>query len=102
MEKAAAWAESARRRYWGIAFRGVGAVAGVAGVDPSQKATLLAAGISEAMNCTAFGLGVGIISLLGFSVLNGRTQALLDDIDEVSAQVMNLISGSRQAAPPQV
>ncbi len=75
--------------------------AGVAGVDPSQKATLLAAGISEAMNCTAFGLAVGIISLLGFSVLNGRTQALLDDIDEVSAQVMNLISGSRQAAPPQ-
>ena len=76
--------------------------AGVAGVDPSQKATLLAAGISEAMNCTAFGLMVGIISLLGFSILNGRTQALLDDIDEVSAQVMNLISGSRQAAPPQV
>ena|SRR5260370_21933660 len=31
---------------------------GVAGVDPSMKATLLAKGISEAMNCTAFGLGV--------------------------------------------
>ena len=54
------------------------------------------------MNCTAFGLMVGIISLLGFSILNGRTQSLLDDIDEVSAQVMNLISGSRQAAPPHV
>ena len=75
--------------------------AGVAGVDPSQKATLLAAGISEAMNCTAFGLMVGIISLLAFSILNGKTQSLLDDIDEVSAQVMNLIAGSRQAAPPQ-
>ena len=73
--------------------------AGVAGVDPSQKATLLAAGISEAMNCTAFGLLVGIISLLAFSILNGKTQALLDDIDEVTAQVMNLISGSRQAPP---
>jgi len=70
-------------------------------VDPSQKATLLAAGISEAMNCTAFGLMVGIISLLAFSILNGKTQSLLDDIDEVSAQVMNLIAGSRQAAPPQ-
>lgn len=75
--------------------------AGVAGVDPSQKATLLAAGISEAMNCTAFGLLVGIISLLAFSILNGKTQVLLDDIDEVVAQVMNLVSGSRQAAPPQ-
>jgi len=75
--------------------------AGVAGVDPSQKATLLAAGISEAMNCTAFGLMVGIISLLAFSILNGKTQGILDDIDEVSAQVMNLIAGSRQAAPHQ-
>ncbi|MCC6746455.1 MAG: MotA/TolQ/ExbB proton channel family protein [Deltaproteobacteria bacterium] len=74
--------------------------AGVAGIDPSQKATLLAKGISEAMNCTAFGLLVGIVSLLAFSVLNGMTQSRIDDINEVSAQVMNLISGSRQAAPP--
>lgn len=70
----------------------------VASVDPSQKATMLAKGISEAMNCTAFGLLVGIVSLLGFSVLNGKTQAILDDINEVTAQVMNLISGSRQSA----
>ena len=34
--------------------------AGVAGVDPSMKATMLSKGISEAMNCTAFGLGTGI------------------------------------------
>lgn len=78
------------------------AFAGVAGVDPSQKATLLARGISEAMNCTAFGLLVGITSLLAFSVLNGKTQSVLDDINEVSAQMMNLISNSRQSgASPQ-
>jgi hypothetical protein len=29
------------------------AIAGASGVDPSQKATLLAAGISESMNCIA-------------------------------------------------
>lgn len=68
----------------------------VGGVDASQKATLLAKGISEAMNCTAFGLLVGIVSLLAFSLLNGKTQTLLDDINEVSAQVMNLLSSSRQ------
>ncbi|MCB9557702.1 MAG: MotA/TolQ/ExbB proton channel family protein [Deltaproteobacteria bacterium] len=72
----------------------------VAGIDPSQKATMLARGISEAMNCTAFGLLVGIVSLLAFAVLNGKTQAILDDINEVSAQMSNLISSSRQAAPP--
>jgi biopolymer transport protein ExbB len=71
--------------------------AGVAGVDPSMKATLLARGISEAMNCTAFGLGTGIVGLLLFAILNGRTQHLLDDINEVSVQLMNLVSAHKQA-----
>ncbi len=75
--------------------------AGVAGIDPSQKATLLAKGISEAMNCTAFGLMVGITSLLAFSLLNGKTQAIIDDINHVSAQVQNLVKWSRQGAAPQ-
>ncbi len=71
--------------------------AGVAGVDPSMKATLLAKGISEAMNCTAFGLITAVPALLMFAVLNGWTQALLDDINEVSVQVVNLVVGHRNA-----
>ena len=67
--------------------------AGVAGVDPSMKATLLAKGISEAMNCTAFGLITAVPALLAFAVLNGWTQTLLDDINEVSVQVVNLVVG---------
>ena len=68
---------------------------GVAGVDASQKATLLAKGISEAMNCTAFGLGTGITALLAFALLNGKTQAVLDDIHEVEAQVVNLLAATK-------
>ncbi len=60
-----------------------------------NKATILAKGISEAMNCTAFGLGVGITALLGFSVLNGRTQNMLDDISDTTVNVMNLAVGNR-------
>jgi biopolymer transport protein ExbB/TolQ len=71
--------------------------AGVAGVDPSMKATLLAKGISEAMNCTAFGLICAVPALLGFAILNGWTQGLLDDINEVSVQVVNLVVGHRNA-----
>ncbi len=41
---------------------------GVAGVDPSMKATLLARGISESMNCTAFGLAVVPAWLLPFFI----------------------------------
>ncbi len=70
---------------------------GVAGVDPSMKATLLAKGISEAMNCTAFGLITAIPALLLFAVLNGWTQGVLDDINEVSVQVVNLVIAHRQA-----
>ena len=71
--------------------------AGVAGVDPSMKATLLAKGISEAMNCTAFGLITAVPALLSFSILNGWTQGILDDINEVAVQVVNLVVGHRNA-----
>ena len=66
------------------------------GVDPSEKARILAAGISEAMNCTMFGLGAAIIALLGFAVLNGKTQNLEDDINMVSVEVLNLVVANRE------
>jgi biopolymer transport protein ExbB/TolQ len=73
------------------------AFAGVAGVDPSQKATLLSKGISEAMNCTAFGLFTGITGLAAFAWLNGKTQTALDDISEVKKNVSNLLFQAKAA-----
>jgi biopolymer transport protein ExbB/TolQ len=72
-----------------------GAVSGES-VDPAQKARILSEGISEAMHCTWFGLLVAIIGLIGFAVLNGKTQALEDDINEASVQVLNLVVTNRQ------
>jgi biopolymer transport protein ExbB/TolQ len=69
--------------------------AAVATGDPSEKATMLAKGISEAMNCTAFGLITAIPGLLFFSVLQGKTQHLMDDINEASVAVLNLIVTNR-------
>jgi biopolymer transport protein ExbB/TolQ len=66
------------------------------GIDPSQKAKLLAGGIAEAMNCTAFGLIVAILALVGFALLNSKTQGLEDDINESSVQVLNLVVTNRQ------
>src|SRR5437868_9467998 len=76
-------------------IKAFGAVGGES-VDPSQKARILAEGISEAMNCTAFGLIVAIIGLIGYAVLNGKTQQLEDDINEASVQVLNLVVSNRQ------
>ncbi|MCC7382101.1 MAG: MotA/TolQ/ExbB proton channel family protein [Deltaproteobacteria bacterium] len=69
--------------------------AAVAVGDPSEKATMLAKGISEAMNCTAFGLLTAIPGLVFFGILQGKTQKLNDDINEASVSVLNLIVTNR-------
>jgi biopolymer transport protein ExbB/TolQ len=70
--------------------------AAVAGVDASEKARVLSDGIAEAMNCTAFGLIVAIPALVAFSLLQGRTQHMVDDINETSVGVLNLIVANRE------
>jgi biopolymer transport protein ExbB/TolQ len=75
-------------------IKAFGAVGGES-VDPSQKARILAQGISEAMNCTAFGLIAAIIALVGFAAHNNKTQKLLDDINAATVQVVNLVVNNR-------
>jgi biopolymer transport protein ExbB len=70
--------------------------AAVVGVDPSLKATLLSRGISEAMHCTFFGLLVGILGLALYAVLNGKTQAIIDAINQGSVEALNLATTGRQ------
>jgi biopolymer transport protein ExbB/TolQ len=76
-------------------IKSFGSVGG-ASIDPSQKATILASGISEAMHCTAFGLAVAVFGLIGYAILNGQTQHLEDDINEASVRVLNLVVANRQ------
>jgi biopolymer transport protein ExbB/TolQ len=73
----------------------IGAFAAVANANPADKATILANSISEAMNCTAFGLIVAIPSLVAYSVLQGRTQHMIDDINESAVSVLNLIVANK-------
>jgi biopolymer transport protein ExbB len=75
--------------------------AGVAGVDPSMKATMLSKGISEAMNCTAFGLGAGILGLGAYAVLNGMTQHVLDGINQATVETLNLVVAGREGGQQQ-
>ncbi|MDY0062223.1 MAG: MotA/TolQ/ExbB proton channel family protein [Myxococcota bacterium] len=69
--------------------------AAVANAEASEKAAKLALGISEAMNCTAFGLLVAIPALLFYAFLQGKTQAILDDINEGTVRVLNAILAHR-------
>jgi biopolymer transport protein ExbB/TolQ len=74
----------------------IGAFGAVANANPADKATILANSISEAMNCTAFGLIVAIPALAAYSVLQGRTQHMLDDINESAVSVLNLIVANKE------
>ena len=47
--------------------------------------------------CISFLLITAVPALLAFAILNGWTQGILDDINEVSVQVVNLVVGHRNA-----
>ncbi len=68
----------------------------VAGVDPAEKATILAKGISEAMNCTWFGLFTALPALFIYGWLQSRVQELTDSINEVIVTELNLVLSGRR------
>lgn len=67
----------------------------VANVDPSEKANLLSASISVAMNTTAFGLMAAIPLLLMFTFLQTKTTEIVDSIEMASVKFVNLIRAAR-------
>jgi biopolymer transport protein ExbB/TolQ len=74
-------------------FQAVGAA------DASQKAALLASGISKALNTTAFGLFVAVPAMLLYTIIQRRTERLIDMLDEYSVTLMNRLAKSRRKSP---
>jgi biopolymer transport protein ExbB len=71
----------------------------VANADPAEKADLLSASISVAMNTTAFGLMVAIPLLIVHANLSSRTSEIVDSLEMASVKTLNLIAdfAKRQA-----
>jgi len=69
----------------------------VASAAASEKATLLSQGIAVAMNTTAFGLIAAIPALIGYSYIQEKTNALVDNINENVARIYRRMvsTGSR-------
>ncbi|MGH8200635.1 MAG: MotA/TolQ/ExbB proton channel family protein [Steroidobacteraceae bacterium] len=67
------------------------AFAAVATIDPAQKANLLSASISVAMNCTAFGLMTAVPLLLIHAVIQTKTTELIDSLEMASVKFLNAI-----------
>lgn len=66
--------------------------AAVAYANPGEKAALLAAGISEAMNATAYGLVVAIPALVMYAILQNRANLLIEDLNQGALRVFNWLS----------
>ena len=73
------------------------AFAAVATVNPADKANLLSASISEAMNCTAFGLMTAVPILLAHAFLQTKTSELIGSLEMAFVKFLNVIT-DRQTA----
>src|SRR6266550_1635727 len=68
------------------------AFAAVATANPAEKANLLSASISVAMNCTAFGLMTAVPLLFIHAFLQTKTTELIDSLEMASVKVLNAIT----------
>ena len=73
----------------------INAFTAVSGANPADKADLLSASISVAMNTTAFGLMVAIPLLLVHTLLQTKTTELEDSLEMASVKFLNTVFESR-------
>jgi biopolymer transport protein ExbB len=72
----------------------------VATVNPADKANLLSASISEAMNCTAFGLMTAVPIVLAHAFLQTKTSELIASLEMAFVKFLNVLT-ERQASQAQ-
>jgi len=70
----------------------------VANANPAEKADLLSASISVAMNTTAFGLMVAIPLLVTHVILTTKTGQIVDSLEMASVKTLNVLSGKARRA----
>jgi biopolymer transport protein ExbB/TolQ len=63
----------------------------IGNANAQQKAALLAAGISTAMNATMMGLGVAIPCMIFFSFLMSKTNRLIAEIEQAAIRASDFI-----------
>jgi biopolymer transport protein ExbB/TolQ len=73
------------------------AFAAVGAADPSQRSAFLAAGISQALNTTAFGLIVAVPTLLIHGFLVSKVEAIVEAVDEASVRIIRALNGGDAA-----
>ncbi|MFQ6112576.1 MAG: MotA/TolQ/ExbB proton channel family protein [bacterium] len=65
------------------------------GYDAALKSQYLAAGISTAMNTTLMGLAIAVPAILIYTFIHNKTVQIIDEIDEHTVKLINLITGNQ-------
>lgn len=63
----------------------------IANVPAAQRAQALATGISVAMSTTLWGLLVAIPSLLAHGIVAGKSDGIVEELDEKTSKLINLV-----------
>ena len=77
----------------------INAFTAVSNANPAEKADLLSASISVAMNTTAFGLIVAIPLLLVHTLLQTKTTEIVDSLEMASVKFLNSVTERASAEP---
>ena len=75
----------------GTVFGLIEAFSAVGAVSAEQKAALLTAGISHAMNNTAFGLMIALVCMVAHLLLANVTKSISEDVEFASLRMENLL-----------
>lgn len=69
----------------------ISSFSGLSVATPEQRATLLGAGIAEALFNTAFGLIIAVTCIFSHMILSGFAKGVLSDIDYSASRLENLL-----------
>lgn len=76
--------------------------AAVAAATPMERATMLSRGISEAMNCTAFGLIVAVPALVAYAIYQNKTDKIINQLTHETTEIYHdlifLFDGGKKSA----
>jgi biopolymer transport protein ExbB/TolQ len=78
----------------------ISAFGAISTANPADKASLLAASISVAMNNTAGGLVVAITLLMSHMFLESKTTALIDSLEIAALKFLNMVTERSAGVPP--
>jgi biopolymer transport protein ExbB len=67
----------------------------LAAVEAAKKSSMLAKGIAEAMNCTAFGLIIAVSCMVLYTFLFNKKDSLIKDLDESVVRLLGFLKKKR-------